>query len=578
MMKWRAIVGAAGLVGALVVLHVLFFSSRIAAWNQMEATALQNVAKYKEIVGDAKLSLFNDTVLRNWLREKEKEIATTKESFDQIRTNYPLVILPESDVSADYTMVLFNETIKRLDALEKFENSYRANPDQGVPYDRVRVLDDLDVKSSMAPGRFGMGFSTRLLRFPVYYLPMYYQKDPGAFPKQGAIEFFFKPDDWSTPDDRRARSLFYARGPDRVRPSLIPGAQNVYRPEITIYKDAASMLHFEITDIDGNGAIAQPGFLDAQNGFSPQRFTYVSCVWNGNVLRMYVNGRDITGQGAPMTPPGLLGYGTEGMIGVGAGGARDRIRAMMGGGYGMEMGPPGTYPGGPQPAAPPSSGRGPELLEFASLGLGGAYTDPFQNQADGVFDDLRIKKVGQPSPPPTAGGAPIPGTMFLDTFEGELVSREELNSIIDSIGDNLRFIRTTSDPSAQRPYIDKMENLRACCGLSTARLATLHPSVAFVRRVHIFRELNRITGRSLNELFRTFCWLPPQEVRNPHYEIPQPTRDDMETYVGFLQLSLELLQDAMREDVRVDRVTAVSLEGEDLFPDYAQLEASSRSA
>ncbi len=572
MMKWRAIIGAVVLVAAFVALHVLYFSGRISKWKTLEANARQNVEQYKQIVGTTPLSLFNETALSGWLRQKEKEIAKTKESFNAIRQNYPLVILPESDVTSNYTMTLFNETIRRLDAIDAFEKAHPANPEAGVPFDRVKVLDDLDVKSSMVPGAVGMGYSSRLYRYPTYYLPMYCERDAAPYPRQGAVEFYFKPDDWATPDDRRTRTLFYAYGDDRTRPSVIPGAQNVYRPEIYIYKDGNSMLHFEITDFDGNTMSARPGYLDAQVGLVPQRFAYVSCVWNGNSLRMFVNGSEITNKGAPLTAPGgPLGIGSEAM-GMGSLGARERIMMRLGG-YGMGMGAEGLGMPGAQPnaAPPPSQIKGPEGLLFATLGLGGLQKDPFQNQADGTFDEFRIKKVGQPSPPPRAG-VQVPGTLLLDSFESELPGKDEISNLIDVIAQNLRFIRTTSDPNAQRPYIEKMERLRACCGLGTDRLNMLNPSVRYVRRVHVFHEVSVQTGRSLSELFRTFCWLPPQEVRNSAYEIAQPTRDDMETFVGFLQLALELLQDAMRDDVRIDRVTGVYLEGEDLFPDFPQLE------
>jgi len=433
MMKWRAIAGAVVLVGGFVALHFLFFGKRISEWKTLEKDAQSNVEEYKKVVGPTGLNSFEGTAVAGWINHKNKELDKTKEEFQKIRDRYPRILLPPDPDPGNYVQPLFKETVAHLKHLSDLDARYAATPD--LPIDRVKILDDLDIQSSMVPGApgCGKGYSSTGARYPTYYIKPYL-KNTGAFPRQGAIEFWFKPDNWSTPTDNKDRTLFFARG-DEMKSNvvLITGQASTYYPQIYIYKDGQSNLHMNMVDTNGQTASAQ-GFLDDKVGFRPDRWAYVSCTWNGSTVNLYVNGQVVTGK-APTVQhrvTDMYGYGEFGgdMYGPagGGGGIRDRLRRLRE----INRGGPTTVSRGVERQVQQSSSFvGPGNLKFAQLGLGYGVTvsvDPNTNQADGTFDELRIKADPRPSPPTHTSGQQIPGTIFKDPFESEFRTRRTWTS------------------------------------------------------------------------------------------------------------------------------------------------------
>ena len=577
MMKWRAIVGAVVLVGGFVALHFFFFGERMAEWKQLETDAQANVAEYRVVMGQTGVvDTFDGTAVTGWITRKNRELDKTKQEFQKIRDSYPRILLPAELSPDSYVKPLFEETVLHLNRLAELERNYAAGPNW--PVDRIKILDDLDIGSSMVPGApsCGFGFSSTGNRYPTYYFTQYMRDAGPSFPRQGAVEFWFKPDNWSTPDDARERTLFFARGDELRRAQTLEyEAGQTYYPQIHIVKDRQSYLRMTMTDVNGTEASTQ-GSLDGTIGFRPDQWAYVSCTWSGNQLNLYVNGQRVTNrQTQAPRETSIYDEFDGGMLGPGGGrGIRDRLRFLQQGQqYGVD---PMAGLGVEKKKAPTGPFLGPGNLRFAQLGLGYGVTlsaDPFANQADGTFDELRVKNIPDPSRPTASSGQQIPGTFFLDSFESEFPSGPELENTLVRIKTVLTSIRVSNDVEKSRPLIDELEMLKAACGMNKARLDTLDKSVRFIRRVHVFNSLAEITGWPLTDdgLFGAFSWLPAKDIDAP-YETTRPAMPDMEAYVAFLKLAGELVDVAMSAPVGIAIISRVSFEGEDLVPGAEELD------
>jgi hypothetical protein len=580
MMKWRAIIGVVGILAIFACLHLFFFGNKISEWNQMMSQADADSVAYQAIIDqakDAKLRLRDPNAVTKWLGAKKEQLAKARSNFEEIKTNFPRVTMPIVP-EENYVQNLFDRTVSELKMLVDKENTYATESMR-----RVNVLAGMDIRSTMVAGvpLGNAGFHSYRMKYPQYYMPSIMQRGSmGNFPRMGCIDFWFKPDDWDTRYDIKKRTLFFAKGREITKnqdskSGLINlfGGDSTFFPMIYIYKDKTNKLCMVIKDIDGHSQSAKPAFLDEEVNLKPDQWTHLAFCWDRRKpMTMYMNGRDITGRQPSRRSASTMGddlgmdpygnpLGDPSNMGPGMFGPR-RSRAQFQGTRAKPEAPKGPY-------------KGPEGIIFFSLGLGGIYeNDPYQNQADGTFDEFRLRYLPKPIFNPRNPSAKAPGTILHDSFENEFLPKEELDPILNEMVNIVQAIRLSNNLTLSRLDLEEQESLRTLCGLSTDRLRELKlqdVSLDYIRRVHVINSIHEITGRGVKELFDLFCWLNPEEITRP-YESPFPAKVDMESYVAYLRLCNEIIDIAMSEKVGLKQITHMKFAGEDLTPDYAGLE------